>query len=955
MCLIMKKLLYIVLLLLPLITQGQSQSVTMQFRRMDPQVNSLDSIYYTFPGKVGGYSWFWNAAKIRDYVSPSNFIQNLGLGGTIQTGGFNISNLGVSQSGFIVGDPLSVSFFTPQAGLTPNSIFIVGMGYTGQFNSSRMTFQAGNSGTKAAQIQYDSLARQLQLVGDPVRSIARFKVDSIPVNPSDAVRLQDIGGAIPSGGFALKDSTLNPPKNLNDVPSKSTARLNLKAQRSTFVSALDFVTDTTGAADVTSQLQAAINATHGGGTLWIPTGKYLISSALTVNKKITIRGDNGNLTYNNPITSNVDTIGTVIISNSATTGAFTFNYPGWELDNIAILTKKGITATAGWGINSTNTGYMRMTNVQIGNFHKGINIQDGNYWNIFGCTFSQNVLYDIFISSTTGRTDIGDHNITNTNFSCAPTSTPVWFQNSGGLKITGCKFVTRGVTPTTNMIDAEITAGTSDIIISNSSFENFTGSAFKFRNTPTASFFQVQFHDNQITSGQANTAPYVDIKGARNIIINNNLMTNSPASSSTPAILLDSTQNVVVRENLITNGWLNKLSLTRHIAGITDTSTANYLISLINRAETISGIKTHTAVSNFQSGMGTGIIVGGADAGASTVTNNSRKVFRVASKNFNSSTATNVSMIDADNDGTNNSINIGFAAGGSNYGATTVNIGGVATTTTTGGASAFQVKPATTIVQTGAFGVGITPTALIHTKAGTATAGTAPLKFTTGVNLTTPESGAFEWDGARAYITSATGPTRNTIAYLTDVTGFANPMTTLGDVIYGGASGAPTRLAGNTATSRQFLTSTGNGTISAAPAYYNLFGTNATWTGVQTFTFGAVIGGGSPLNYNFGTFSTNFGALTSTANRTINLPDANGTVGLSHSGSFSGVGTATTTFTITTGVTEPNNTYRVQVTPTSALSAALFYVTNKTTTTFDVVYMAGLTGTVTFDWAVFNN
>jgi hypothetical protein len=70
-------------------------------------------------------------------------------------------------------------------------------------------------------------------------------------------------------------------------------------------------------------------------------------------------------------------------------------------------------------------------------------------------------------------------------------------------------------------------------------------------------------------------------------------------------------------------------------------------------------------------------------------------------------------------------------------------------------------------------------------------------------------------------------------------------------------------------------------------------------------------------------------------------------------GAFSGVGTATTTFTVTIGPTMANTTYKVNATPTAALSAALFYVTNKTTTTFDVVYLAGLTGTVTFDWAVF--
>lgn len=70
------------------------------------------------------------------------------------------------------------------------------------------------------------------------------------------------------------------------------------------------------------------------------------------------------------------------------------------------------------------------------------------------------------------------------------------------------------------------------------------------------------------------------------------------------------------------------------------------------------------------------------------------------------------------------------------------------------------------------------------------------------------------------------------------------------------------------------------------------------------------------------------------------------------SGSFSGTGTATTTFTVTFGGTQPNSTYRVFITPTAVLSAVVFYVNNKTSTTFDVVYLAGLTGTVTFDWEI---
>jgi hypothetical protein len=57
------------------------------------------------------------------------------------------------------------------------------------------------------------------------------------------------------------------------------------------------------------------------------------------------------------------------------------------------------------------------------------------------------------------------------------------------------------------------------------------------------------------------------------------------------------------------------------------------------------------------------------------------------------------------------------------------------------------------------------PTAYVHMGAGTATASTAPLKFTSGTNLTAAEAGAMEFDGTLLYYTNST-PTRNTIAVL---------------------------------------------------------------------------------------------------------------------------------------------------------------------------------------------
>jgi hypothetical protein len=69
---------------------------------------------------------------------------------------------------------------------------------------------------------------------------------------------------------------------------------------------------------------------------------------------------------------------------------------------------------------------------------------------------------------------------------------------------------------------------------------------------------------------------------------------------------------------------------------------------------------------------------------------------------------------------------------------------------------------AVSIKNTGEVGIGITPTATLHLKAGTATAGTAPIKLTAGVNLTAPEAGAVEYDGTDLHFTNGAG--RNKVA-----------------------------------------------------------------------------------------------------------------------------------------------------------------------------------------------
>jgi len=67
----------------------------------------------------------------------------------------------------------------------------------------------------------------------------------------------------------------------------------------------------------------------------------------------------------------------------------------------------------------------------------------------------------------------------------------------------------------------------------------------------------------------------------------------------------------------------------------------------------------------------------------------------------------------------------------------------------------------------GNFGIGTnSPSAVLHLKAGTASANTAPLKFTAGTNLTTPEAGAMEFDGTNLYFTPSS--TRQTVTLSSD-------------------------------------------------------------------------------------------------------------------------------------------------------------------------------------------
>src|SRR3990167_7260341 len=105
-----------------------------------------------------------------------------------------------------------------------------------------------------------------------------------------------------------------------------------------------------------------------------------------------------------------------------------------------------------------------------------------------------------------------------------------------------------------------------------------------------------------------------------------------------------------------------------------------------------------------------------------------------------------------------------------------------------------------TISTTGSVGIGAaTPTAVLHLKAGTATANTAPLKFTSGTLLTTPEAGAMEFLTDKFYGTITTGAVRQTFATLESAAQTFSNDISVPDEVYGvgwnGSLEVPTKNA----------------------------------------------------------------------------------------------------------------------------------------------------------------
>jgi hypothetical protein len=137
-------------------------------------------------------------------------------------------------------------------------------------------------------------------------------------------------------------------------------------------------------------------------------------------------------------------------------------------------------------------------------------------------------------------------------------------------------------------------------------------------------------------------------------------------------------------------------------------------------------------------------------------------------------------------------------------------------------------------------------------RAGTATAGTAPLKFTSGTLLSSAEAGAVEFNTDSLYFTITTGTVRKKVAIYDDSSGAT------GDIYYRDSSGNFVRLAAGS-----------NGNVLKLASGLPSWGTTNGTLGTSTKT----------SSYTVTTSDTVVFADATSGNVTITLPTASGVTG----------------------------------------------------------------------------
>jgi hypothetical protein len=231
-----------------------------------------------------------------------------------------------------------------------------------------------------------------------------------------------------------------------------------------------------GVTDDTAEITAAIAACPAGGTVYFPVGDYLTSSTITVSKAINLLGASKKYSR--------------ILTASTTLGVFTFAGTDFASILYTISVKdlrientntSASNPTAGYGLNFEWCALITVDNVHMRGFYVDLRFQNTFLFNVDNCLIDNYVLAGIRVINNdvvVPMGDWGDSFISSTAVVAGERSSTygLWQENSGGLKVTNCKFNgVQGGARNTYAYYYTGTETTGDLQFSNCSFENVTG------------------------------------------------------------------------------------------------------------------------------------------------------------------------------------------------------------------------------------------------------------------------------------------------------------------------------------------------------------------------------------------------------------------------------------------------------------------------------------------------
>jgi Pectate lyase superfamily protein len=322
-----------------------------------------------------------------------------------------------------------------------------------------------------------------------------------------------------------------------------------------------------GTTDDKAAIDACISAAPAGSVIYFPRSTYFLSAALaTISKTLNIKGD-GRTTF---ITVNSTTGSVLKFDGGSTAGEISYI----NIEDLYIANTSATAPTNGSAIQLRYCAYSNINRVNISNFNWNILLLESYMIGMTNVNSLGAINAGLYISNTdAARVDWGDSYTTNCTFlssAISNTEYGIVQNNSGGLKVTACKFLRAGPTYAYNYHYYYVGIGTTvKLMITGNSFDTFNKTAI-YISKGAGAFSDIAITGNTIESGNV-SFPTIYLDGLYAVSVTGNTLTGQATNA---AIEINNCNDVNLNNSY--RNYNAPISLTGTNTNISGNINANY-------------------------------------------------------------------------------------------------------------------------------------------------------------------------------------------------------------------------------------------------------------------------------------------------------------------------------------------------------------------------------------------